>query len=564
MRIRSAGATTGHQSVDLVEKDDAGRSLARFAKYLTHASLGFPHIFRKQFRPFDRDEIHITFAGHRFGEKGFSASWGTRKQNSLRRPDPGLVEQVGVLERPLDGFHKALFDLGQTPDVLPTHVGNFDKYLAKCGRFYVLEGLQEIIHSHLELGQLIIRNSRQAEVHIRHDASQAYHRCFPAKGFQVGPHETVRDLRQAIQVYLFGQGHASAMDFKDLLAPMAVGNRDADLPVKPPWPPQGRIEHIGQVGRRYDDDLLPLGEPVHQSQQLSDHSLLNLAHHLLAAGSNGVDLIQEDDAGGLAAALFENLPQMRFTLAVELVDNFGTADSIEIRLGLMRNGAGNQRLAASRRPVEKHTFGRVDPQALEDLGVTQGQFDHFADTLELGLQAADVLIGNCAGGHLLRLGPLRDHQLRHGVDEHGTLGHRAFHLEIRPAGSKQDGPDAARSQNRQAIQPATDIIQIALGWSDVRGGQHHPLGGRAGDLAHLNELVQPRPGILARDSVQLNPGLPAQVLVGRHRLAHASTLADYFQDVSHAQLQKREILRPHARVSATHVLAERFTDFELE
>ncbi len=198
---------------------------------------------------------------------------------------------------------------------------------------------------------MVIRNSRQAEVHIGHDAPQANHRSFPAKGFQVGPYETMRDLRQVIQVYLFGQRHASAVDLQDLLASVAVGNGDANLSVKPPWPPQGRIEHIRQVGRRNNDDLLPLGESVHQCQQLGYDPLLDLAHHLLAAGGNGVDLIQEDDAGGLAAALFKNLAQMCFTLAVKLVDDFGPADGIEVRLGLMRNGAGNQRLTASRRPV---------------------------------------------------------------------------------------------------------------------------------------------------------------------------------------------------------------------
>ena len=83
MRIRRTGAAGGHESVNLVEEDNAGCSLARFAKYLAHALLRFPHIFRKQFRPFDRDEIHLRFAGHRFGEEGFSAAWGTQSRIPL-------------------------------------------------------------------------------------------------------------------------------------------------------------------------------------------------------------------------------------------------------------------------------------------------------------------------------------------------------------------------------------------------------------------------------------------------------------------------------------------------
>ena len=89
------------------------------------------------------------------------------------------------------------------------------------------------------------------------------------------------------------------MDLQDLFAPVAVRNGDGNLPVEPPRPPQGRIEDIGQVGRRDDDDLPPLGEPVHQRQELGDDPLLDFAHHLLAPGGNGVDLIQKMMLGAL-------------------------------------------------------------------------------------------------------------------------------------------------------------------------------------------------------------------------------------------------------------------------
>ena len=78
----------------------------------------------------------------------------------------------------------------------------------------------------------------------------------------------------------------------------------------------------------------------------------------LALWRDGVDFIEEDDGGGVAAGFLEDLPQVGLTLAVELVDDLRPAHGIEVRVGLMRDGPRNQRLAASRRPVQEHALGR--------------------------------------------------------------------------------------------------------------------------------------------------------------------------------------------------------------
>jgi hypothetical protein len=45
--------------------------------------------------------------------------------------------------------------------------------------------------------------------------------------------------------------------------------------------------------------------------------------------------------------------------------------------------------------MEQDTFWGVDPQPFEHLGVTQGEFYHFPDSMELRFQAANVFIGDC-------------------------------------------------------------------------------------------------------------------------------------------------------------------------
>ena len=250
----------------------------------------------------------------------------------------------------------------------------------------------------------------QREVDVGHDAAQADHGRLAAERFQIGAHKAVGDLGQVAHVHVLGQRHAAAVDGEDLLAPDAVRNRDRDLAVEPARPAQGRIEQVGQVGGGDHDQMLPFGQPVHQRQQLRHHPLFHLADHVLAARRNGVDLIQKDDAGALARGLLEDLAQMGFALAVELVDDLRAAHRKEVGLGFMRDGARDQRLAASRRTMQQHALGGVDAQPLEDLRIAQRQLDHLADALQLRLQPADVLVGGGARGHFLGLLRVADHQ----------------------------------------------------------------------------------------------------------------------------------------------------------
>src|SRR5208283_5058810 len=100
---------------------------------------------------------------------------------------------------------------------------------------------------------------------------------------------------------------------------------------------------------------------------------------VLAARCDGVDLIQKYDAGAFARGLLEDLAQMSFALAIEPVDDLRAAHRIEIGLGLMGDGARDQRLPASRRTMQQYALGGVDPQLLKDLRIAQRQLDHLAD-----------------------------------------------------------------------------------------------------------------------------------------------------------------------------------------
>ena len=77
------------------------------------------------------------------------------------------------------------------------------------------------------------------------------------------------------------------------------------LSVKAAETTEGRVDRVRTV-RGADDDHLPSAlQTVHQSEQLRDHALLDLAIRLITLGRNGVQLIDEDDRGRVLEEMIE-------------------------------------------------------------------------------------------------------------------------------------------------------------------------------------------------------------------------------------------------------------------
>ena len=67
---------------------------------------------------------------------------------------------------------------------------------------------------------------------------------------------------------LGASGMRRAWTLEDLLAPLDVGPRHDHLAVEAPGPEQRRVEHVGPVGGRDEDDALVGLEAVHLDQEL--------------------------------------------------------------------------------------------------------------------------------------------------------------------------------------------------------------------------------------------------------------------------------------------------------
>src|SRR5690606_19112436 len=151
---------------------------------------------------------------------------------------------------------------------------------------------------------------------------------------------------------------------------------------------QRAVEHVGAIGGGDDDDALGGVEAVH----LHEHGVEGLLAFVVAAAeagaaltADGVDLVDEDDAGGVFAALLKHVAHAAGADADKHFHEVGAGDAEERDFGFARDGLGEQGLAGAGRADQEDALGDVAAHFLEALRVLEEVHD-FGDLL-LGLVA---------------------------------------------------------------------------------------------------------------------------------------------------------------------------------
>ena len=325
-------------------------------------------------------------------------------------------------------------------------------------------------HHHLVLGVLEFLLRDQALVAPRGQQS----RLVDEVG-QVGAGEARRAARDHPGVDVGRQRHLAHVHFQDLLAAAHVRVRHHDLPVEAAGAQQRGVEHVGAVGGRDDDDALVGLEAVHLDQQLIQR-LLALVVAATEAGAavpaDGVDLVDEDDAGGILLGLLEHVAHARGADADEHLHEVGARDGEERHVRLAGDGARDQRLAGAGGADQQRAARDAAAEPLELLRIAQ----ELDDLLQVGLglvHARHVLERDTA----VTLGQ----QLGLGFAEaHGAAAAR-LHL------AHEEDPHADQQQHREPVD------------QHAQDGGHVLLGGPRRDLDAL--LAQPldEVGILGRN-----------------------------------------------------------------
>ncbi len=262
------------------------------------------------------------------------------------RDDRNLVHRVGVGHRVA---HQGVPALVVSDDL--ALLLRQQHALALRTRSHPVNGLLE--RGHLDLRLVRPRGQQGALVdHIR----------------QVRAGEPGGSPRDHVQIHVRVERLAPRVHSQDALTAGQVRLGDDDLPVEPARAQQRRVEDVGPVRRRDDDDAALGVEAIELDQQLVQRLLtlvVAATEARTAVPAHGIDLIHEHDGGRVGLGLLEQVANPGGTDADEHLDEVRAGDGVERHARLASDGPGQQRLTSSRRAVQQHTLGNLGADRLE-------------------------------------------------------------------------------------------------------------------------------------------------------------------------------------------------------
>ncbi len=235
--------------------------------------------------------------------------------------------------------------------------------------------------------------------------------------------------------------------------------------------------------------------------------------------------------------------------------------------------------------MEQHPPGRIDSEALEELGMAQRKLDHLTQGVDRAAHAAEIVIsdvGPALAVDRLVLGKKLDGGL--GVDVDDALGHGGDddqphllqregrsvehladglgHVGVHPlvAGGRHRVALGQRTAGERALQRIGRALQ-----ADVRlgRGEDDPRGGLGLRLAHLDEIGRADPGIGALQPVQPDDVDALVLAVGADRDRRGRALAHDLDDVAVANAELFHQRFGEAREAASAVAGRQARDLHL-
>ena len=206
---------------------------------------------------------------------------------------------------------------------------------------------------------------------------------------EVGAGEARRLARDAFDVNALVERLALGVDPQDLGPAADVGSIEDHLAVETARAQERRVQDVRPVRGGDHDHVGVRIEAVHLDQDLVE-GLLALVVRAAETGAtlaaDRVDLVDEDDARGVALGLVEEVAYAARADADEHLDELRAGDAEERHARLTRDGASHEGLAGAGRPDEEHAAGDARTQGVELLGVLQ----ELHDFLELRLGLVDA------------------------------------------------------------------------------------------------------------------------------------------------------------------------------
>ena len=210
-----------------------------------------------------------------------------------------------------------------------------------------------------------------------------------------------------VQIHVAVQGLVLYVDVQDLTAAHHVGSVHRHLTVEAAGPQQGRVENVRPVGGGHNDDAFIFSKAVHFHQQLIQGLLafiVTAAQTGAALPADGVDLIDENDAGAVLLGLLEQVADAGRADAHEHFHEIGTGNGEEGHAGLAGDGTSQQGLAAAGRSVQQYALGYAGADGIEFAGILQ-EADYLLQLLLHLIHPGYIGKGDLFAAVGLQLGP---------------------------------------------------------------------------------------------------------------------------------------------------------------
>src|SRR4030095_7284169 len=175
-------------------------------------------------------------------------------------------------------------------------------------------------------------------------------------------------------VDIVGQRDLLGVDGEDAFSALDVRTVDDNAAVEAAGTQQRRVENIGAIGCRDEDDALIRLEAIHFDEQLVEclfALVMAAAKARAAVSADRINFVDEDDTRGVLLALLEQVADARGADADEHLDKVGPADGEKWNVRFARDGACQQRLAGSRGSHQKDAFRNAAAEFLEFLWLAE-------------------------------------------------------------------------------------------------------------------------------------------------------------------------------------------------
>ena len=249
-------------------------------------------------------------------------------------------------------------------------IGRRQLFFFRHGHGFALSAHHDLVFAVFELG-------------LRHHAlvaARGEQSGFVDEVGEIGAREPRRTARNDLRIDVGRQRHLLHVDAQDLLAPNHIRVRHHDLAVETAGTQQCRIEHVGTVRRRDDDDAFVGFKAVHLDQQLVERLfalVVTAAKTGTAMTADSVDFVDEDDARRVLLGLLEHIADAACANADEHFDEVRARDREERHVGFARHRPRDQRLTGAGRADEQRAARNASAEALILLRIAQELDDLF-------------------------------------------------------------------------------------------------------------------------------------------------------------------------------------------